>query len=233
MVQLAERAIETLLDVELAARATARDPRAIRLITARNNQRLYRAAWSILRDRQDAEEAVQEAYLKAFTGAAPFTGQSSLSTWLTRIAINEALARRRAAGRRKRALDKADVAILAEFRDQMAGGRGAFAAPDQEVLVRELARSIEAAVAALPEEFRLIFVLRAIEQLSVEETAAATGIQPATIKTRFLRARRRLQQALGPDIRAALDESFAFAGVDCARLTDRTVVALCGPTPAS
>ena len=97
--------------------------------------------------------------------------------------------------------------------------------------MRELAKSLEAAVAALPEDFRLVFVLRAVEQMSVEETAEATGILPQTVKTRYLRARHRLREALGPDIRAALDESFRFAGADCARLTANTLTALCGEQP--
>lgn len=224
-------ALAALPDLELAERATARDPRAIRLITARNNQRLYRAAWSILGDRHDAEEVVQETYLKAFAGNARFAGGSALSTWLTRIAINEALGRRRSAKRRKRALDDADVAVLADYRDRFSTSRGAFAAPDREVVMRELSKTLEAAVAALPEEFRLIFILRAIEQMSVEETAEAAGILPQTVKTRYLRARRRLRETLGPDIRAALDDTARFAGVDCARLTERTVAALCGDRP--
>lgn len=218
--------LETLPDLSLAERAAARDADAIRLVTARNNQRLFRAAWSILGNRDDAEEVVQETYLKAFSGRAPFTGQSALSTWLTRIAINEALGRKRAASRRRRALDDADVAVLAEYRDRLTASHGAFAAPDREVLVRELARSLEGAVAALPAEFRLVFVLRAIEQLSVEEVAAATGILPQTVKTRYLRARRQLQQMLGPEIRAALDESLRFAGADCERITERTLRSL-------
>jgi RNA polymerase sigma-70 factor (ECF subfamily) len=228
---LQEAALETLSDVYLAARATARDPRAIRLVTERNNQRLFRAAWSILRNRQDAEEVVQETYCKAFTGKAPFTGQSALSTWLTRIAINEALARLRAAQAQKRALEGSDVAVRAEYRDLHGASRGAFAAPDREVFVRELAKTLETAIAALPEDFRLVFVLRAVEQMSVEETAEAAGILPQTVKTRYLRARGRLREALGPDIRAALDESFRFAGADCARLTANTLQALCGDQP--
>lgn len=213
----------TLGDLALAERAAARDSAAIRVVTARNNQRLYRAAWSILGNQADAEEVVQETYLKAFSGSAPFAGQSALSTWLTRIAINEALGRRRAAARRQRALDGADVAVLAEYRDRLAASHGAFAAPDREALMRELSKSLEAAVAALPAEFRLVFVLRAIEQLSVEEVAEATGVLPQTIKTRYLRARRRLQETLGSEVRAALDETFRFAGADCERITDRAL----------
>lgn len=218
--------VERLSDLALAERAAARDPGAVRVITARNNQRLFRAAWSILGNREDAEEVVQETYFKAFAGRARFAGQSALSTWLTRIAINEALGRRRAAARQRRALDAADVAVLAEYRDRLATSHGAFAAPDQEALVRELARSLEAAIAALPSEFRMVFILRAIEQLSVEEVAEIAGVLPQTVKTRYLRARRRLQEMLGPEVRAALDQSFRFAGMDCERITERTLRAL-------
>lgn len=225
-------ALAALSDLELAERATARDPRAIRLVTARNNQRLYRAAWSILGDRADAEEVVQETYLKAFAGTARFAGGSALSTWLTRIAINEALSRRRSAKRRKRALDDADVAVLADYRDRLSASRGAFAAPDREVLMRELSRALEAAIAALPDEFRLVFILRAIEQMSVEEAAEAVGILPQTVKTRYLRARRRLRETLGPNIRSVLDDTACFAGADCSRLTERTVELLCGADAA-
>ena len=228
MTALATARIEDLPDLELADRAAARDPRAIRLITARNNQRLFRVAWGILGDRTEAEDVVQDTYLKAFSGTARFAGGSALATWLTRIAINEALGRRRAARARKRALDGADVAVLAEYRDRLSASHGAFAAPDREALVRELARSLEGAISELPDDFRLVFVLRAIEQLSVEEVAQAAGILPQTVKTRYLRARRRLKEALGPDIQAALDETARFAGADCDRITENTMQALCG-----
>ncbi len=105
----AARDYEHLSELDLAQRAYARDPQAIRLITTRNNQRLYRAAWSVLRNRADAEEAVQDAYVKAFSSAR-FEGRSSLATWLTRITLNEALMRKRANEARKRSLAKADVA---------------------------------------------------------------------------------------------------------------------------
>ncbi len=95
---------EHLSDVELAKLVVQRDPHAVRLITRRNNQRLYRAAWSVLRDRPEAEDAVQDAYLKAFAAMATFAGASSLSTWLTRIVINGALERRRTADKRQRIL---------------------------------------------------------------------------------------------------------------------------------
>src|SRR5512134_2727288 len=95
---------ERLNDIELARLVVRRDPQAVRVITRRNNQRLYRAAWSVLRDHVEAEDAVQDAYLKAFTAMASFVGASSLSTWLTRIVINEALQHRRTAEKRQRIL---------------------------------------------------------------------------------------------------------------------------------
>src|SRR5215207_9697697 len=107
---------EKLDDLELARRFGARDPVALRLITARNNQRLFRTAWSILKSRSEAEDAVQSAYLRAFAAAGEFEGRSSLSTWLTRIVINEALGRKRAAKRRLANLDGASVTILDEYR---------------------------------------------------------------------------------------------------------------------
>jgi RNA polymerase sigma-70 factor (ECF subfamily) len=224
--QLAPTRIEDLPDLELADLAARRDAGAIRLITARNNQRLYRVAWGILGDRHDAEEVVQETYLKAFTGSARFSGRSALATWLTRIAINEALGRRRAAMQQREGMDSADVAVLADYRDRLSASHGAFAAPDREVLVRELARSLEAAIAALPADFRLVFVMRAVEQMSIEDVAEAAGILPQTVKTRYLRARRRLRDALGPDIQAALNETACFAGADCEAMTARTLAAL-------
>ncbi|MGQ0533210.1 MAG: RNA polymerase sigma factor [Caulobacteraceae bacterium] len=215
---------EALNDAELASRASARDGQALRLITARNNQRLFRAAWSVLKNRADAEEAVQDAYVKALSGAAPFAGQSSLSTWLTRIVINEALARKRAALRRKRSLDKADVAQLEEYRSFMSAP---FRSPEFQIAHAELAKALEAAVARLPDDFRIVLVLRDIEGMSVDDTAEALGVAPATIKTRHLRARRRLRRDLDPDFRAVFAETLRFAGADCERITARALTALC------
>ncbi|MCC6786201.1 MAG: RNA polymerase subunit sigma-24, partial [Hyphomonadaceae bacterium] len=112
------RDYEHLSELDLARRAQARDPHAIRLITTRNNQRLFRAAWSVLRNRADAEEAVQDTYVKAFTGAV-FEGRSSLATWLTRIAVNEALARKRASEARKRSLADADITQIDDYREKL------------------------------------------------------------------------------------------------------------------
>ena len=219
---------ERLDDAELARLVARRDTGAVRLVTMRNNQRLFRAAWSILRDRNEAEDVVQAAYLKAFAAIGEFEGRSTLSTWLTRIAINEALMRRRAAKRRRAQLEAASVSIIDDYREQLMRGSMSGNAPEADMMRAQIKGLLENAVAQLPAEFRPVFVLREIEGLSIEETAEALGIVPATVKTRLHRAKRRLQQMLAPEVKAALEGSFPFAGADCARLTERVVATYCG-----
>lgn len=217
----------SLDDPALARLVAARDPDAVRLVTGRNNQRLFRAAWSILKNRAEAEDAVQSAYLKGFAKIGAFEGRSSLSTWLTRIAINEALARDRAARRRRWDLENASVAVLEDYREKLMRGSMSGDSPDADLARGQLRRLLEDAIAALPAPFRTVFVLREVEGLSVEETADSLGIVPATVKTRHLRARRRLQEALAPEVKNALSGTFPFAGADCAAITERIVQAYC------
>lgn len=219
---------ESLNDVTLAAYIAARDPAAVRVVTQRNNQRLFRAAWSILKNRPEAEDAVQSAYLKAFTAIREFRGASSLSTWLTRIAVNEALERRRAAGRRQARLSSESVVAIEEYRDKLMRGSTPNS-PDGNLALSEIRKLLEEAIGRLPDDFRLAFVLREIEGLSVEEAAEVLGAPASTIKTRHLRARRRLQKELDPQLNTALEGTFPFAGADCEALTDRVVRAFCGP----
>ncbi|HEX8240851.1 MAG TPA: RNA polymerase sigma factor [Allosphingosinicella sp.] len=218
---------EMLGDLDLARRLAARDPAAVRLITARNNQRLFRTAWSILKSRSEAEDAVQSAYLRAFAAAAEFEGRSSLSTWLTRIVINEALGRKRAAKRRLAALDGGSVAILDEYREKLMRG-SMTTLPDGALAREQMRRMLEEAIGRLPDAFRLVFVLREIEGLGVDEAAEALGIAAATVKTRHFRARRRLQEELAPELRTALDGTFPFAAADCEAMTGRVIAAICG-----
>jgi len=218
---------EKLGDLELARRLGAGDAAAVRLITARNNQRLFRTAWSILRSRADAEDAVQNAYLRAFAAAGEFEGRSSLSTWLTRIVINEALGRKRAAGRRLAALDGGSVTMLDEYREKLMGG-STTGLPDGSLAREQIRRMLEQAIARLPDAFRLVFVLREIEGLSVEEAAEALGVAAATVKTRHFRARRRLQEELAPELKSALSGTFPFAGADCEAMTARVLAAIRG-----
>ncbi|HEX4736292.1 MAG TPA: RNA polymerase sigma factor [Allosphingosinicella sp.] len=218
--------LEALTDVELARRIAAGDRAAVRLVTQRNNQRLFRAAWSILKHRDEAEDAVQSAYLNAFAAMGDFAGRSSLSTWLTRIVINEALGRVRAAKRRRERLDADSIVDLDEYREKLMRGSTSATAPDAALAREQLRAILEKAIADLPDSFRHVFVLREVEGLSVEDTAEALAIIPATVKTRHLRARRRLQEALAPEVKAALTGTFPFAGADCARMTERVLAAL-------
>jgi RNA polymerase sigma-70 factor (ECF subfamily) len=147
-----------------------------------------------------------------------------LSTWLTRIVINEALGRLRSARRRRARLDSASIADLDHYRETLMQGSRT-APPDASLAREQIRKLIEQAVAALPESFRQVFVFREIEGLSVEETADILGLVEATVKTRHLRARRRLQEALAPELKAALAGTFPFAGADCQRLTEQVLAA--------
>jgi len=216
-----------LSDLELATRIAARDRAAVRIVTERNNQRLFRVAWSVLKQREEAEDVVQSTYMRGFAAIGSFSGRSSLSTWLTRIAINEALGRARAAQRRRRRLDATSVVDLNDYRDSLMRGSMQGDKPDAELARGQILAMMEAAVERLPQEFRTAFVLREVEGLSVEETAALLAIAPATVKTRCLRARRRLQQLLAPGLRSALTGSFPFAGADCNALTERVLAHWC------
>ena len=214
---------ERASDVQLCRLVVQRDPHAVRLITSRNNQRLYRAAWSVLKHRAEAEEAVQDGYLKAFAAMDSFAGTSSLSTWLTRIVINEALERRRKAERRTRLLHERAVTDIDDYRERLMEGSERPPSPEAETMRTQVARVLERAIGKLPENFRMVFVLREVEGLSVEETATVLEIREETVKTRLLRARRRLQQELDPELREALHGAFPFAGADCDRLTERVL----------
>jgi RNA polymerase sigma-70 factor (ECF subfamily) len=212
-------------DLTLASLCAARDPSAIRHVVTANNQRLFRTAWSILRNRAEAEEAVQSAYLAAFAKIGSFEGRSALSTWLTRILVNEALGRKRAEERRRRHLEKEGVAVLDDYREALMRGSEPDR-PDAAVAREQIRKLLEQAVAALPDAFRTVFVLREIEGLSSEDTAAILDVPVATVKTRLFRGRQRLQQMLAPELGSALSGTFPFAGNDCAALTARVLAKL-------
>jgi len=219
------RDYEHLDDTELAERCAGRDADAVRHVITSNNQRMFRTAWSILKNRSEAEEAVQAAYLSAFAKIATFEGRSSLTTWLTRIVINEALGRRRSEERRRRHLEEEGIVVLDAYRDTFMRGSET-ESPDAAIAREQIRKLLEKAVGDLPDVFRTVFVLREVEGLSSEETAELLGVPPATIKTRLFRARRRLQEMLAPEMGTALSGTFPFAGADCAALTERVMAAL-------
>ena len=214
---------DSFSDIELAAHVAQRDSEAVRLVTQRNNRRLFRAAWSILKNRDDAEDAVQSAYLRGFGAIADFAGKSSLTTWLTRIVINESLGRLRAAKRRRAHLEDNSVLFLDDYRDKLMRGSTSQSSPEASVARTQIRQMLEDAIARLPSTFRMVFILRDVEGLSVAEVAETLDIPTATVKTRHLRARRKLQSDLAPELRSALTGTFPFAGADCEKLTERVV----------
>jgi RNA polymerase sigma-70 factor (ECF subfamily) len=199
-----------LPDATLAERCLARDEDAIRELTRRYNQRLYRIARGILRSDLEAEDVVQDTYIRALAGLENFRGQSALGTWLVRIAINEALGRLRR--KRPESLDAPPAAPVVD--------------PETLMATAESRVMLERAIDDLPEAFRSVFVARMVEGLSIEETADLFGLRPETVKTRVHRARVRLRAHLETQLGPAVRESFAFDGARCDRLTDAVILRL-------
>ncbi len=205
-------------DTNIARRIAAGDLDALRLLMRRYNQTLYRTARSILRDDAEAEDAVQEAYLLAYQAMGGFRGDAKLSTWLVRIVANEAIGRARKRSRRAEIIglngqtqqngETAEVTMNEASPEQ----------PEGAALRAETRRLIEAKIDLLPDSFRAVFVLRAVEEMTVEETAACLSIPPATVRTRYFRARGLLREALAREIDVSFDDAFAFAGERCDRI---------------
>lgn len=205
-------------DAALVAQARAGRSEAFREITRRCNQRLFRVARSIVHDDAEAEDVVQAAYVAAFEHLSDFRGEAALATWLTRIVLNEGNGRLRA---RKSTVALAQLETL-----QGEGGRViAFPArfgsedPAADAARSQVRRLLERAVDGLPEPFRVVFVLRQIEECSVEDTAASLGLKPETVKTRLHRARRLLRAALHDTLAETLSGAFPFLGTRCDRMT--------------
>ena len=182
-------------------------PQEMEAIMRRHNRMMFRAARAILKDDAEAEEAVQDAYLKAFRAMGEFRGDSKLSTWLVRIAVNEALMRRRKLARSAEVVDlNMDMHMDTKEGPEHAAARG------------EVRVLLESRIDALPDAYRAVFMLRAVEELSVEETAAVLQIPEATVRTRLFRARSLLRAALAASIDVAHEDAFAFAGERCDRI---------------
>ncbi|HLI66455.1 MAG TPA: RNA polymerase sigma factor [Caulobacteraceae bacterium] len=213
---------DALDELGLVRRILARDAAAARHLLTANNQRLFRAAWSILGNRGEAEEAVQDGYMKAFAAMPGFKGEAKLSTWLTRIVVNEALDRRRRHKRQAALLEERGVAVMDDYREALMQG-STTRTPEQAAMRRELGKLMERAVRALPETFRPVFVMREIEDMSVAETAAALGLTEQTVRTRLYRAKERLKLSLAPEMAEVRAAALPFAGLDCQALTARVM----------
>ena len=212
--------LDGLGDIALVERVRNRDGAAARLIMQRHNRRLFRVARGVLHDDAEAEDVVQETYARAFTHLDGFRGEAQLSTWLTRIALNEALGRLR---RRRRTLGLDDIDAATdhgEARVIYLPSARQDGNPEAAAARADVRRLLERAVDQLPEHFRLVFMLRDIEEMSVEETASHLGLRTETVKTRLHRARRLLRKTLDKSLRSAIGEVFPCAGTRCARITE-------------
>jgi RNA polymerase sigma-70 factor (ECF subfamily) len=205
-----------LSDPELARRIAGGDNPAFEVLMRRHNRALFRTARAILRDDAEAEDALQEAYFKAYRTIGGFRGEARLSTWLGRIVANEALMRLRKRTRRSEIVPLHSSAT-AEDLNQISDTT-MHQGPEISAQRAEMRKLIETQIDALPEAYRPVFMLRAVEEFSVEETADILQIPAATVRSRFFRARSLLREALAREIDVACDDAFAFAGERCDRI---------------
>jgi RNA polymerase sigma-70 factor (ECF subfamily) len=188
-----------------------------------NNRRLFRVARAILKDDWEAEDAVQEAYVRAFSRLHEFEGRSALSTWLTRIVANEALGRLR----KRRpvtdfaAVERSDNGQLVPF--PLAAPQ---LDPERAMAQSQLNTVLEKAIDALPDVYRVVLVARIIEEMSVEETAELFDLKPETVKTRLHRARALLRRELEENVGPMLAEAYPFDGARCERMAERVIARL-------
>jgi RNA polymerase sigma-70 factor (ECF subfamily) len=226
--QATPSATDPATDAELAPRAAAGDQAAFEQIMRRHNRLLFRTARSILKTDSETEDALQEAYLQAWRGLSGFRTDAKLSTWLVRIVINESLGRLR-----RRSAQVIPLDSVIDVDDQALQPWSADEAdqePDRIAMRGEMRRLMEQRIDTLPDVFRTVFVLRAVEELSVEEIAAVLGIPDATVRTRFFRARGLLREALSRDVDVALADAFSFAGERCDRIVARVLARLSEPS---
>jgi RNA polymerase sigma-70 factor (ECF subfamily) len=207
----------TMSDEEVVKQILAGELTLFEIIMRRYNQRLYRVSRAILGDDGEAEDVIQDAYVRAYTHLNQFAGQAKFSTWLTKIAVHEALARVR---RRSRFVE-IDSTPKSEG-DSMSTLTFKTRDPEQHVLARELNAVLEAAVDALPEAYRSVFMLREVEEMSTAETAECLDISEETVKTRLHRARALLREEIYSRIGIAAASAFPFAATRC----DRVVLAV-------
>ena len=202
---------------------------AIRALIKRNNRRLFRLARAVVRNDAEAEDIVQETYVRAFTKLETFRGDARFSTWLARIALNEALGWLR---------QQRPSAPLEELERAAASDRGCVVmfptsltppGADTELARTQMRDFLEKAVDALPDEFRIVFVLRDIEEMSTEETAKQLSLKSQTVKTRLHRARRMMRATIERQLSSRFSELFPFDGMRCERMADRVIARLRSP----
>lgn len=223
--QLARADYAAMAEAELVARARAGEAGAFRVIMQRGNQRLFRIARAVVHDDSEAEDVVQESYVRAFTNLAAFRGEASIFTWLTRIVLNEAHGRRRRQ-RHQVGLEAVEAVETSGAHVIMFPTVAPSSDPEADVARREIRRVLERAIDELPTDFRVVFMMRDVEDLSIAETAAALQIREETVKTRLHRARRLLRAMLSERLATTVADAFPFLGERCERITESVLARL-------
>jgi RNA polymerase sigma-70 factor (ECF subfamily) len=204
-------------DAELAKRIGSGDGAALGALMRECNRKVFRIARAILKDDSEAEDAVQEAYVAAFLQIGAFRGGSKLSTWVARIVINEALGRLRKQKRQNTVVPFSEDYRSPEVQETVSIDQ-AGSSPEQAAMRAEIRALLEAKIDDLPIGFRTVFIMRELEEMTVEETAECLGIPAATVRTRLFRARALLRESLAREIDVATSDAFAFAGARCDRI---------------
>lgn len=202
-------------DAALVGRALRGEAAAFELIMRRFNRLLFRSARGVIGDDAEAQDVVQETYLRAFSSLSAFRGDCALGTWLARIAINIALDVQR---KRRRTLpidETLDLGAEPAMEHMMAFSAPAGAAPDAQVETHQMRALLQRAIDSLPPIYRSVFILRAVQEMSVDETASCLQVSGDVVKTRYLRARSLLRDALGAQVEAHANDVYAFAGARC------------------
>jgi RNA polymerase sigma-70 factor (ECF subfamily) len=202
-------------DASLVRLVLTGDPMAFTLLMRRFNRRLYRLARAVMGNDAEAEDALQEAYLNAYRCLSQFRGDASLATWLSRLVVNECLGRMRRSARRQNVIPMMPSATDAELEAVPSDEVGA---PDAATDRAQMRAILERRIDGLPETFRAVFVLRSVEELSVEETAESLGIPAETVRSRHFRAKSLLREALAREIDIAERNVWEFAGEHCDRI---------------
>ena len=210
-------------DEALVERARAHDRAAFELLMRRHNQRVYRVVRSLLRDADEIEDVIQQSYLQAFLHLDQFGGNARWSTWVCRIAINEALARIRQRGRFV-SIDAASEEAMADF------SKGPDGDPERKAAGREFGAMVEQAIDGLPDIYRSVLILREIEGMTTEETAAVLGVEIDVVKTRLHRARAALRAAIENRVGEQMQSAFTFGNERCDRVVAAVLAKLDLPT---
>jgi RNA polymerase sigma-70 factor, ECF subfamily len=205
--------MKELRDEDIVTRVLAGETALFEIVMRRYNQRLYRISRAILRDDGEAEDVMQDAYVRAYEHLEQFAGRAAFSTWLTRIAVHEALARKRRRGR----YDDLD-ALQTIHGDSMPTLKSSAPSPETDAATSETRRLLESAIEALPEAYRTIVVLREVEEMSVAETAASLGLTEGVVKTRLHRAHAMLRKELYSRAQGRATDLYQFHAVRCDRV---------------